>query len=249
MKGVKFEGLIDAGDPLEQAKFYDAEGADELVFLDITASQEERRTMLDVVEGVASQIFLPFTVGGGVRTHSDIRDLLQSGADKVSINTAAVENPHLIEEGANRFGSQCIVLAIDARRVPGESRWIVCTHGGKTPTDRLALDWAREGEVRGAGEILLTSMDADGTQQGYDIELLAQVAEVTSLPLIASGGAGTLSHLCEAVVQGRADALLAASIFHYRQLTIAQVKEYLKKKGLSVRMDWNENRLAEQDLL
>lgn len=235
VKGVKFVDLRDAGDPVELAAYYDAAGADELVFLDITASHEGRETMIDVVRRTAESVFIPFTVGGGIRTIEDIRRLLQAGADKISINTAAVLDPSLIEEGARRFGSQCIVVAIDARQVdPG--RWEVLTHGGRRGTGIDAVEWAREVEQRGAGEILLTSLDRDGTGDGYDLELTRAVSETVRIPVIASGGAGTLEHLYQGLTSGAADAVLAASIFHYREYTIRETKAYLKERGVTVRL-------------
>ena len=239
VKGVKFENLRDAGDPVEIAKQYDAEGADELVFLDITASHEKRAILLDVVTRTAQAIFMPLTVGGGVRTPEDIRILLRSGADKVSLNTRAVENPQVLQEGAEKFGSQCIVLAIDAkRRDPNDpSRgWEVFTHGGRTPTGKDAVEWAREGVRLGAGEILLTSMDRDGTKNGYDLDLTRAISEGVSVPVIASGGVGTLDHLAEGITKGKADAVLAASIFHYREYSVRQAKDYMKSKGIPVRI-------------
>lgn len=235
VKGIKFVDLRDAGDPVELAAFYDAEGADELVFLDITASFEERKTMVDVVRRTAENVFIPFTVGGGIRTLEDIREMLQAGADKIAINTAAVLNPELITEGARKFGSQCIVVAIDARQVsPG--RWEVLTHGGRRGTGLDALAWAREVEQRGAGEILLTSLDRDGTKDGYDLALTRAVSTAVGIPVIASGGAGSLEHLWEGLTQGAADAVLAASIFHYREYTIREAKEYLAERGVPVRL-------------
>jgi cyclase len=239
VKGVRFVDLRDAGDPVEQAMVYDAERADELVFLDITASHERREIMRDVVRSVAETVFIPFTVGGGLRTVEDIRQILVAGADKISVNSAAVCRPELIAEGAKRFGSQCIVVAIDAKRLPlgnGQfPRWEVYINGGRVPTGRDALAWAKEAEDRGAGEILLTSMDADGTQDGYDIDLLRAVAGTVHIPVIASGGAGRLEHFCEALTAGKASAALAASLFHYEQLSIAQVKAYLADRGVPVR--------------
>jgi len=240
VKGIRFCQLRDAGDPVEQARIYDAEGADELVFLDITASHERREIVADMVRRVADEISIPFTVGGGLRDVEDIRQILMAGADKVSINTAAVLRPELITEGARRFGSQCIVVAIDARRVAGSSgggsgAWEVYIHGGRTPTGRDAVAWAREAEERGAGEILLTSMDRDGTQDGYDLELTRAVASAVSIPVIASGGAGRPEHFYQALTEGLASAALAASLFHYRQLTIAGIKEYLAARGVPVR--------------
>ncbi len=260
VKGTRFVDLRDAGDPVQVAARYDAEGADELVFLDITASHERRRTMIDVVARTAEQVFMPLTVGGGIRALEDIRELLNAGADKVSLNTAAVESPELVRSAAERFGSQCIVLAIDAKRsaecrVPsaegdrGASRlarypapgtrhsWEVYTHGGRTPTGRDAVAWAREGERLGAGEILLTSMDRDGTKDGYDLELTRAVAGALTIPVIASGGAGSVQHLYDGLALGRADAVLVASLFHYREVTIAEVKKYLAGRGVPVRTD------------
>jgi len=261
VKGTRFVELRDAGDPSEVAAWYDQEGADELVFLDITASHECRRIMIDVLARTAEQAFMPLTVGGGIRSLEDIRDLLQAGADKVSLNTAAVQDPDLIRRSAERFGSQCIVLAIDAKR-RAESRepraashepraerdpsrftshvspssWEAYIHGGRTPTGKDAVAWAVEGEKLGAGEILLTSMDCDGTKDGYDLELTRVIAEAVRIPVIASGGAGTLEHLYEGLALGRADAVLAASIFHYREFTISEAKRYLAERGVSVRL-------------
>ncbi len=237
VKGVNFVDLIDAGDPVEQAKAYEQQGADELVFLDITASSEERAIMHEVVERTASQCFMPLTVGGGLREVADIRDMLNAGADKVSLNTAAVRNPALIEEAASRFGNQCIVVAIDAKRRPdAPGQWEVYTHGGRTPTGQDAIEWARQTVRLGAGEILLTSMDADGTKDGYDLELTRAVSDAVEVPVIASGGAGTLDHLAEAVSIGRASAVLAASIFHFGTYTIRQSKEHLRDRGIPVRL-------------
>ena len=233
VKGVRFVNLRDAGDPVEQAMVYDRERADELVFLDITASHEGRQIMRAIVSRVAEAVFIPFTVGGGLRTVEDIRDILAAGADKISINSAAVRRPELITEGARRFGSQCIVVAIDAKRVP--DGWEVYIHGGRLPHGLDAVTWAREAEDRGAGEILLTSMDTDGTQNGYDIALLRAVTGAVSIPVIASGGAGKPEHFCQALTDGGASAALAASLFHYRQLSIAQVKAYLAEQGVPVR--------------
>ncbi len=235
VKGVKFVELRDAGDPVEAARAYEAQGADELTFLDITASHEARDTIVDVVRAVAQQVFMPLTVGGGIRAAADIRKLLQAGADKVSINTAALDNPGMLNETSKQFGSQCIVLAIDARRRGDEKAWTVFTHGGRNPTEREAVEWAREGVDRGAGEILLTSMDRDGTKDGYDLELTRAVAEAVNVPVIASGGAGELRHLYEALEIGRAEAVLAASIFHFGEFTIEQAKEYLRCRGVEVR--------------
>ena len=236
VKGVKFLELRDAGDPVQQARAYEEQGADELTFLDITASNENRDTIVDVVRAVAECVFMPLTVGGGIRASADVRRLLQAGADKVSLNTAALLNPDLINETSERFGSQCMVLAIDARRSQ-LGGWTVYTHGGRNPTLRDAVDWAREGVERGAGEILLTSMDADGTKDGYDLELTRAVAEAVRVPVIASGGAGTLEHLVEAVTLGKADAVLAASIFHFGEFTIPETKEYLSQRGVEVRWE------------
>lgn len=235
VKGIGFVGLRDAGDPVEVAKRYDREGADELCFLDITASHEERDILLDVVQATAEQCFMPLTVGGGVRTEEDIRTLLRAGADKVSINTAAVSEPELVTRGAERFGTQCIVVAIDAKKIPGEERWEVFTHGGRRPTGLDAVEWARRLTDGGAGEILLTSMDGDGTKDGYDIGLTRAVSDAVEVPVIASGGAGTLEHLHEALAEGHASAVLAASIFHYEEYSIQQCKEFLRERGVPVR--------------
>jgi cyclase len=233
VKGVGFVNLKDAGDPVEAARAYDAEGADELCYLDIMASHEERKIFLDVVSRTAEQVFMPLTVGGGIRTLDDIRDLLRAGADKVSINTAAVERPEFVKEAAERFGTQCIVVAVDAKRA-GDG-WEVFTHGGRRPTGLDAVEWARKMAAFGAGEILLTSMDQDGTKEGYDLALTAAIAEAVEIPIIASGGAGTLEHLYEGFAKGKADAVLAASIFHYRQHTIREAKDYLRARGIPVR--------------
>jgi imidazole glycerol-phosphate synthase subunit HisF len=250
VKGIRFVDLIDAGDPVEQARRYDREGADELVFLDITASSDSRDIVRDMVRRVADSVFIPFTVGGGIRTVEDMREILSSGADKISLNTAAIKNPSIITDGAKAFGSQAVVVAIDARRVSQESgvrsqesedstlqslQWEVYTHGGRTPAGLDAIEWARKAEEFGAGEILLTSMDADGTRDGYDIELTRAIAEAVSIPVIASGGAGTLEHLREALNDGKASAVLAASIFHFGEFTIAQAKDYLRAYGLPLR--------------
>jgi cyclase len=239
VKGVKFVNLRDAGDPVEVAKLYDEEGADELCYLDITASHEHRKIILDVVERTAAQIFMPLTVGGGIRTLEDIRDLLLVGADKVSINTAAVEHPDFVRKAVERFGSQCIVVAIDAKRVPDQPdaslSWQVYTHGGRKAAGIDAVAWAAKMAEYGAGEILLTSMDQDGTQQGYDLELTRSVSSRIPIPVIASGGAGRLEHLYEVLSLGQADAVLAASIFHDRRFTIRQAKDFLKSKGIPVR--------------
>jgi cyclase len=238
VKGVRFVDLRDAGDPVEAALAYDAQGADELVFLDITASHEARAIMLDVVRRTAEGIYMPLTVGGGIRSSEDVRTLLRAGADKVSLNTAALARPELIREAAQRFGSQCIVVAIDAKREAGPSlRWGVYTHGGRRPTGRDAVQWAREVEEMGAGEILLTSMDRDGTGDGYDLELTRAVSEAVSLPVIASGGVGALEHLREGVVDGKADAVLVASMFHFGHHTIGEAKAYLRERGVPVRIE------------
>ncbi len=241
VKGVNFINLRDAGDPVENAGFYDKEGADELVFLDITASYEKRSTTLKLANKVAESVFLPFTVGGGIRTIDDIRDLLNAGCDKVSINTAAVKDPAFVKKASSRFGSQCIVVAIDAKsteyRVQStEKKWQVFINGGRTPTGLDAVKWAKKMEGSGAGEILLTSMDYDGTKEGYDIALTRAISESVRIPVIASGGAGNLEHLYEALTDGRADAVLAASIFHYREYSVRETKEYLRKKGVAVRI-------------
>ena len=245
VKGVNFVELRDAGDPVEQARLYDAAGADELTFLDITASHEKRDILLDVVRRVADQVFIPFTVGGGVRTVEDFREILLAGADKVSMNTAAVQNPSVISQAAERVGSQCVVVAIDAKKKTTKdggrktedirSSWEVFTHGGRTPTGKDVIEWAREVERLGAGEILLTSMDCDGTKDGYDIALTRAVADAVSIPVIASGGAGRIEHFADALTDGHADAALAASLFHFGELTIGQVKEYLASRGIAVR--------------
>lgn len=234
VKGTNFVNLRDAGDPVELAAFYNREGSDELVFLDITASSDQRETMVDVVARTAEQVFIPLTVGGGIRTTEDARRMLQAGADKVSVNTAAVQRPDLVAEGAERFGSQCIVVAIDARRRP-DGGWEVYTHGGRRPTGIDAVEWAARVEALGAGEILLTSMDADGTLDGYDLPLTAAVSRAVGIPVIASGGAGTLAHLYDALTEGRADAALVASIFHYGTYTVRQAKEYLASRGIPIR--------------
>ncbi len=264
VKGVNFVNIRDAGDPVENAAYYDEQGADELVFLDITASHEKRNIILHVVEKTADDVFMPLTVGGGVRTLDDIRDLLHAGCDKVSINTAAVKDPFFISRAAEKFGSQCIVLAIDAKRVTGNlddatcedwimdkslkcvclepqkagkgGFWALSTHGGRKMKHIDAVKWARKVEELGAGEILLTSMDRDGTKDGYDLELTKAVSEAVSVPVIASGGVGTLDHLYEGIVQGKADAVLAASIFHYREHTVKEAKEFLRSKGIPVRL-------------
>lgn len=235
VKGTNFVGLRDAGDPVELAALYDEELADELVFLDITASSDERNTMVDVVERTAAEVFIPFTVGGGIRTAADIRKMLQAGADKVSLNTAAVKNRELLTEGARCFGRQCIVLAVDARKT-GTDKWEVYINGGRTPTGMDVLDWVKEATALGAGEILLTSMDKDGTKDGYDIPLTRAVAEAVDVPVIASGGAGELEHFYDVLTEGKADAVLAASVFHFGQFTVRQVKEYLRSRGVEVRL-------------
>ena len=234
VKGVSFVQLRDAGDPVELAKLYDAEGADELVFLDITASSDDRATMREMVAATADQVFIPFTVGGGIRATADMKAMLELGADKVSVNTAAVNAPDLVNEGAYRFGSQCIVVAIDAKGI-GEGKWEVYTHGGRVPTGVDAIAWAREVVERGAGELLVTSMDTDGHQRGYDIPLLRAVSEAVNVPVIASGGAGGPDHMAEALTQGRADAVLAASIFHFGTCSIREVKAALAARGLPIR--------------
>ena len=236
VKGIQFVDLKDAGDPVELAAVYDKAGADELVFLDITASHEKRKTMVELVSRTAEQVFIPFTVGGGINSSQEIRDILQAGADKVSLNTQAVLNPALIREGAEEFGSQCMVVAIDARWEEDWQDWQVYTHGGRRPTGLKAVDWAREVDRLGAGEILLTSMDRDGGKDGYDLELTAAVARAVSVPVIASGGAGELEHFHQALTRGEADAALAASVFHYGTFSIQQVKEYLAAKGVKVRV-------------
>jgi cyclase len=236
VKGTKFLELRDAGDPVECAKAYDAQGADELVFLDITASADNRATMVDVVARTASQCFMPLTVGGGIRTVDDMRVMLNAGADKVSINTSAIERPELVREGADRFGSQCIVVAIDARR-RAEGGWTVYTHGGRKATTLEAVAWAREVEKLGAGEILLTSMDADGTKEGYDLDLVRSVSEAVGIPVIASGGAGKLEHMAQVLLQAGADAVLAASIFHFGDHAVGDVKHFLAEHGVPVRLE------------
>jgi cyclase len=239
VKGTSFTDLRDAGDPVELAAFYYEQGADELVFLDIGATPEGRDTMVDVVQRVSKQVFIPLTVGGGIRSIDDMRHMLEAGADKVSVNTAAVYGPNLVEEGARRFGTQCIVVAIDARRCNNSAapRWKVCTHGGRVPTNIDALIWAKRAVELGAGEILLTSWDADGHRAGYDLELTRIISEAVTVPVVASGGAGNLEHLYQALVLGKADAVLAASIFHYRNYSIREVKAYLAEKGIPVRTD------------
>ncbi|MGQ9834008.1 MAG: imidazole glycerol phosphate synthase subunit HisF [Candidatus Villigracilaceae bacterium] len=236
VKGVNFVNLRDAGDPVEQARLYDQQGADELVFLDISATHEGRKTTLELVSRVAETVFMPLTVGGGIRTVDDMRDLLLAGADKVSVNSAAVRRPELLSEGAARFGAQCIVLAIDARRRENAPGWEVFVNGGRVPTGMDALAWAIRGVELGAGEILLTSMDADGTLAGYNIELTRAVAEAVPVPVIASGGAGTMSHFAEVLTEGKADAALAASLFHDGKLRIAELKEELRRRNVPVRL-------------
>jgi cyclase len=239
VKGVRFVNITDAGNPVEIAKFYDAQGADELVFLDITASAEERATMVHVVEQVAAQVFIPLTVGGGIREVTDIRRMLNAGADKIAINTAAIANPDFVRLAAERFGSQCIVVAIDAKRVTapgGAPAWEIFTHGGRKATGIDAVVWAAKMAGLGAGEILLTSMDRDGTRDGYDLELTAAVSAAVSVPVIASGGVGELAHLADGILKGQADAVLAASIFHYGQHTVLDAKRYLAGRGIAVRM-------------
>lgn len=243
VKGIRFVDIIDAGDPVEQARRYDFEGADELVFLDITASSESRELVRDMARRVADSVFIPFTVGGGIRTVEDVRAMLASGADKISINTAAIKDPSLIAESSHEFGSQAVVVAIDARRSPSAIRnpesanlsWEVYTHGGRNSTGLDAVEWARHAQELGAGEILLTSMDCDGTRDGYDIELTRAVAQAVSIPVIASGGAGSLEHLYQALQLGEASAVLAASIFHFGEFTIGQAKDYLRSRGVPVR--------------
>ncbi len=250
VKGVSFVNLRDAGDPAEMARFYNEAGADELVFLDITASSDERDTMVEVVRRVSSEVFIPLTVGGGIRSVEDVRRMLEAGADKVSMNTAAINRPELIRETAAEFGAQCIVLAIDAKRVdtPGdvtledrpdlvaESPWCVFTHGGRNPTTQDAVKWAQHGAELGAGEILITSMDTDGQKDGYDLELLRAISDTVSIPVIASGGAGNLDHMYDALHEGHSDAVLAASIFHFGEYTVAEAKQYLSDRGLPVRL-------------
>lgn len=237
VKGVRFVDIVDAGDPVEAARRYDAQGADELTFLDITASSEARDTIVHVVEEVAAEVFIPLTVGGGIRSLADMRRLLNAGADKISVNTAAVHHPELVAEAAGRFGCQCIVVAIDARRVSGEDRWEVFTHGGRNGTGLDALEWASQLAQLGAGEILLTSMDRDGTGEGFDIDLTRAVSDAVGIPVIASGGVGTLEHLVEGVREGGAAAVLAASIFHFGEHTIGEAKALMRERGLEVRLD------------
>jgi cyclase len=234
VKGVNFVGLRDAGDPVEIARRYNDQGADELTFLDITASSDDRDLLLHVVESVAAQVFIPLTVGGGVRRVEDVRRLLNAGADKVSINTAAVQNPQLVADAAGRYGSQCIVVAIDAKRA--NARWEVFTHGGRRATGLDAVEWARKMQGLGAGEVLLTSMDRDGTREGFDLALTRAVADAVNVPVIASGGVGTLEHLAAGVLEGRADAVLAASVFHFGEFTVQQAKEFMAKRGIEMRL-------------
>ncbi len=236
VKGVNFVNLTDAGDPVAIAEAYDAAGADELVFLDITASSDGRNTVVDMVRRVAEKVFIPFTVGGGIRTVDDFRAILREGADKVSVNSAAIKRPELIKEAAEIFGSQCVVVAIDAKRREPFDGWNIYLNGGRVDTGIDAIEWAKKAESLGAGEILLTSMDCDGTKSGYDIELTRQISEAVSIPVIASGGAGKLEHFKDAVTEGKADAVLAASLFHFKELEIKEVKEYLRKEGISVRL-------------
>jgi imidazole glycerol-phosphate synthase subunit HisF len=236
VKGISFVNLVDAGDPVEQGARYDREGADELVFLDITASADRREIVADMVRRVADRVFIPFTVGGGIRTVEDVRAILAAGADKISVNTAAVQNPELIREGAERFGAQCMVVAIDAkRRQDAPLSWEVYLHGGRTPTGRDAVEWAQQAAALGAGEILLTSMDCDGQKDGYDLELTRAVAEAVNIPVIASGGAGTVEHLFEALTIGKASAVLAASIFHFGEISVGAAKNYLRSRGILMR--------------
>jgi cyclase len=239
VKGVQFVDIRDAGDPVEVARRYDEEGADEITFLDITASSDQRDTMVHVVEQVAGEVFIPLTVGGGIREVADIRRMLNAGADKVAINTAAVFNPEFVREAAERFGSQCIVVAIDAKQVSGEGepkRWEIFTHGGRKPTGIDAVEWARRMVEYGAGEILLTSMDRDGTRDGFDLELTRSISEAVDVPVIASGGVGNLDHLVDGVLQGRADAVLAASIFHFGEYTVGDAKRHMAEQGIEVRL-------------
>lgn len=236
VKGVQFLGLRDAGDPVECAKIYDAAGADELVFLDITATSDARKTVVDMVRSVAEQVFIPFTVGGGIRTVEDFREILREGADKISVNSAAINNPRLMSAAADKFGSQCVVLAIDAKRRPDGSGWTVYKNGGRIDVGLDAVEWAMEGERLGAGEILLTSMDCDGSKDGYDLELTEAISQAVKIPVIASGGAGKLEDFKDVFEKTSAEAALAASLFHYKELEIMQVKEYLRSNGISVRI-------------
>ena len=235
VKGTNFVNLRDAGDPVELAALYDREGADEVIFLDITASSDGRATMLDVVRRTAEEVFIPFTVGGGIRTVEDMRLMLQAGADKIGINTAAIKNPRVISEGALKFGSQCVVVAIDARQT-GPRKWEVYIHGGRTPTGMDAVEWAAKAEELGVGEILLTSMDRDGTKEGFDLALTRTIAQAVKIPVIASGGVGTLEHMAQGLTEGMADAALAASIFHFGEYSVRQAKEYLRERGVPVRL-------------
>ncbi len=236
VKGVNFVDLVDAGDPVAVAKAYDEAGADEVVFLDITASSDGRETVVDMVRKVAANVFIPFTVGGGIRTVDDFKALLREGADKISVNSSAINRPELISEAAEKFGSQCVVVAIDAKRRADGSGWNIYKNGGRIDVGIDAIEWAKKVEALGAGEILLTSMDGDGTKAGYDLELTRAISEAVSIPVIASGGAGTLEHFYEALTEGKADAALAASLFHFKELEIKEVKQYLKDKGVSVRL-------------
>ena len=236
VKGINFVNLVDAGDPVENAKIYNDEGADELVFLDITASYEKRQTMVEVVRRVAEKVFMPFTVGGGINSIEDISALLDAGCDKISINTKAVKDPDFIKEASSKFGSQCIVVAIDAKKNTETGKWEVFINGGRDRTELDAVEWAKKAASLGAGEILLTSMDKDGTKDGYDIELTNAIAEAVTIPVIASGGCGSLEHFLEALTKGKADAALAASVFHFKEFSIKEVKEYLKSKGVTVRL-------------
>ena len=236
VKGVNFVGLVDAGDPVAIAKAYDEAGADEIVFLDITASSDNRSTVVDMVRQVAANVFIPFTVGGGIRTVDDFKALLREGADKISVNSSAINRPELIQEAAEKFGSQCVVVAIDAKRRADGSGWNIYKNGGRIDVGIDAVEWAKKVEALGAGEILLTSMDGDGTKAGYDLELTRAISEAVSIPVIASGGAGTLEHFYEAFTEGKADAALAASLFHFKELEIKEVKSYLREKGISVRL-------------
>jgi len=235
VKGVSFINLRDAGDPVELAAYYDREGADEIVFLDITASHERRKTVIELASKAAEKVFIPYTIGGGINRVDDIREILKKGADKISVNTSAVENPNLIEEGARCFGSQCIVVAIDAKRI-SSSNWEVYIHGGRTPTGKDAVEWAKQVQELGAGEILLTSMDKDGTKEGYDLELTHAITSAINIPVIASGGAGKLEHLRDVIKLAGADAVLVASIFHYGEFTVREAKEYLRKEGINTRI-------------
>ena len=238
VKGVNFVDLRDAGDPVEIARRYDEEGADELTFLDITASSDDRDLILNIIEAVAAQVFIPLTVGGGVRSIDDVRRLLNAGADKVSINTAAVQRPELVAEASARYGAQCIVVAVDAKRIPDTmpARWEVFTHGGRRPTGLDAVEWGRRMEAAGAGEILLTSMDRDGTRKGFDLELTSAFSAALDIPIVASGGVGNLQHLADGVLQGHADAVLAASIFHYGEYTVRQAKQHMAQQGIEIRL-------------